>query len=109
MRIVRVTDDSPADVAGLEPGDRIMRIDGAAVAGLAQALSRAVGRRRARRAVTLEICARGGRRPSSCRRSTARRRFSAPKALSPARVSGARVAEAPPRGQPRRSPSSTVG
>lgn len=31
LRVVRVTDDSPADVAGLEPGDQILRIDGAEV------------------------------------------------------------------------------
>lgn len=29
--MLRVSDDSPADVAGLEPGDRIVRIDGAEV------------------------------------------------------------------------------
>jgi S1-C subfamily serine protease len=41
VRVVRVTDDSPADVAGLQPGDRILRIDGTEVrslAGLWQAL-----------------------------------------------------------------------
>jgi serine protease Do len=31
VRIVRVNTDSPADVAGLEPGDRIVRIDGVEV------------------------------------------------------------------------------
>jgi S1-C subfamily serine protease len=35
LRVVRVTDDSPADVAGLEVGDRILRIDGTEVASLA--------------------------------------------------------------------------
>jgi S1-C subfamily serine protease len=34
VRIVRVSEDSPADVAGLQPGDRIVRIDGASVTGL---------------------------------------------------------------------------
>lgn len=34
VRVVRVSTDSPADVAGLQPGDRIVRIDGAAVATL---------------------------------------------------------------------------
>lgn len=34
VRVVRVTEDSPADVAGLEPGDLITRIDGQAVSGL---------------------------------------------------------------------------
>ena len=41
LRIVRVNDDSPADVAGLQAGDRILRIDGTevrALAGLWQAL-----------------------------------------------------------------------
>ena len=35
VRVMRVSDDSPADVAGLEPGDRIVRIDGTAVTDLA--------------------------------------------------------------------------
>lgn len=35
VRVLRVTDDSPADVAGLEPGDRIVMIDGTPVAALA--------------------------------------------------------------------------
>ena len=34
VRVARVTDDSPADVAGLRPGDRIVRIDGTEVSGL---------------------------------------------------------------------------
>jgi S1-C subfamily serine protease len=34
VRITRVSDDSPADVAGLRAGDRIVRVDGAAVNGL---------------------------------------------------------------------------
>ncbi len=41
IRVVRVSDDSPADVAGLAVGDRILRIDGTEVqtlAGLWQAL-----------------------------------------------------------------------
>ena len=41
IRVVRVSDDSPADVAGLEVGDRILRIDGTEVdtlAGLWKAL-----------------------------------------------------------------------
>lgn len=36
IRIVRVNDDSPADVAGLQVGDRILGIDGVAVAQLEQ-------------------------------------------------------------------------
>ncbi len=35
IRVVRVNDDSPADVAGLQVGDRILRIDGAEVRTLA--------------------------------------------------------------------------
>ena len=35
VRVVRVAEDSPADVAGLEPGDRIMAIDGTPVGALA--------------------------------------------------------------------------
>jgi S1-C subfamily serine protease len=35
VRVVRVSDDSPAQQAGLRPGDRIERIDGQQVAGLA--------------------------------------------------------------------------
>jgi S1-C subfamily serine protease len=35
LRVVRITDDSPADVAGLQEGDRILRIDGTEVRALA--------------------------------------------------------------------------
>jgi S1-C subfamily serine protease len=34
VRVVRVNSDSPADVAGLEAGDRIVRIDGVEVNAL---------------------------------------------------------------------------
>ena len=34
VKIIRITADSPADVAGLKPGDRILRIDGTEVASL---------------------------------------------------------------------------
>ena len=34
VRVVRVTSDSPAEVAGMEPGDRIVRIDGTDVKAL---------------------------------------------------------------------------
>ena len=34
VRVVRVTEDSPADVAGLEVGDQILALDGQAVTGL---------------------------------------------------------------------------
>ena len=36
VKVVRVNDDSPADVAGLQAGDRILRIDGTAVRSLDQ-------------------------------------------------------------------------
>jgi serine protease Do len=36
IRIVRIADDSPADVAGLQPGDEILRIDGVDVTRLEQ-------------------------------------------------------------------------
>ncbi|MFN0182234.1 MAG: S1C family serine protease [Aquabacterium sp.] len=36
VHVVRVNDDSPADVAGLQNGDRIVRIDGREVGALAQ-------------------------------------------------------------------------
>ena len=35
VRVLRVSDDSPADLAGLEAGDHILRIDGVAVQSLA--------------------------------------------------------------------------
>ena len=55
LRIVRVTEDSPADVAGLQPGDRILRIDGEPVQALG-ALWQALWRGGAsERAVTLDI------------------------------------------------------
>ena len=34
VRVVRVSDDSPAEVAGVQPGDRIVRIDGTSVNAL---------------------------------------------------------------------------
>ncbi|MFY9513428.1 MAG: S1C family serine protease [Rubrivivax sp.] len=55
IRIVRVTDDSPADVAGLQPGDRILRIDGVAVDKLEGLWKRLWSGSRAERAVDLEI------------------------------------------------------
>ena len=59
VRIVRVTDDSPADVAGLEAGDQILRLDGRPVPTL-EALWRALWQGTgSRRAVQLEI-ERGG-------------------------------------------------
>ncbi len=61
LRIVRVNDDSPADVAGLQAGDRILRIDGVAVDKLETLWKRLWSGDRAERAVELEI-ERAGRR-----------------------------------------------
>ena len=55
VRIVRVSEDSPADVAGLEAGDQILRIDGAAVQGLAQLWQQLWSQPAAERAVRLAI------------------------------------------------------
>ena len=55
VRVMRVSDDSPADVAGLEPGDFIVRIDGTSVWRLEQfykALWRGVS---PEREITLDI------------------------------------------------------
>ncbi len=55
VRVVRVTDDSPADVAGLEAGDRILSLDGQPVATLS-ALWKALWQQPgSRRAVQLQI------------------------------------------------------
>jgi serine protease Do len=55
VRIVRVNDDSPADVAGLQVGDRILRIDGLPVQRLDE-LWKALWRpERAEREVSLDI------------------------------------------------------
>ncbi len=59
VRVLRVNDDSPADVAGLQPGDRILRLDGAAVAGLAQLYKTLWAGGAPERAVTLEILREG--------------------------------------------------
>ncbi len=61
VRIVRVTDDSPADVAGLERGDRIIAIDGTPVAALAVLWKTLWATAPAARSVRLEI-QRGSRR-----------------------------------------------
>jgi len=55
VRIVRVNEDSPADVAGLEVGDRILAIDGQAVAGLGELWKRLWAGGAPERAVQLEI------------------------------------------------------
>jgi serine protease Do len=36
VRVLRVNDDSPADAAGLQPGDRIVRLDGTEIGALEQ-------------------------------------------------------------------------
>jgi S1-C subfamily serine protease len=59
VRVLRVNDDSPADVAGLQVGDRIMRIDGAAVGGLAQLYQSLWSGGAPERAVKLEILREG--------------------------------------------------
>jgi serine protease Do len=55
LRIVRVNEDSPADVAGLERGDRILRIDGRTVAKLESLWKALWSGGSAERAVTLDI------------------------------------------------------
>ena len=54
LRVLRVQDDSPAEVAGLQPGDRILRVDGLTVGSLA-ALWKALWAGAAERPVQLEI------------------------------------------------------
>jgi S1-C subfamily serine protease len=55
VRVTNVSEDSPADVAGLQPGDRIVRIDGAEVSGL-EVLWKTLWRsERPERDVTLDI------------------------------------------------------
>jgi serine protease Do len=58
VQVVRVTRDSPADRAGLQPGDRILRIDGTEVAGL-EALYKTLWRDPPEREITLDV-RRGG-------------------------------------------------
>jgi serine protease Do len=55
LRVLRVSDDSPADVAGLQPGDRIRRLDGTRVTVLADLWRALWADPRAERAVELEI------------------------------------------------------
>lgn len=60
VRVVRVTDDSPADVAGLLVGDRIVGIDGVAVRSLDQLWTTLWRNGPAEREVRLEIQRDGG-------------------------------------------------
>lgn len=55
LRVLRVSDDSPADVAGLRPGDRIRHLDGKRVGTLAQLWQTLWADPRSERAVELEI------------------------------------------------------
>jgi S1-C subfamily serine protease len=60
VRVVRVNDDSPADVAGLQAGDQIERIDGTEVHTLAE-LWQALWKGRAEREVRLDVLRAGSR------------------------------------------------
>lgn len=55
VRVLRVSDDSPAADAGLQPGDRIERIDGAAVQSLEQLWKQLWNGGQPERTVTLDI------------------------------------------------------
>jgi len=55
LRVVRITDDSPADVAGLQVGDRILRIDGTEVHALGPLWQALWAGGAAARQVTLDI------------------------------------------------------
>ena len=59
VRVVRVNNDSPAEVAGLEPGDRIVRIDGTEVKALAVLWTTLWSGGAPEREVTLDIERRG--------------------------------------------------
>jgi C-terminal processing protease CtpA/Prc len=61
LRVVRVSDDSPADVAGLLVGDRILRIDDVAVRTLDQLWLTLWRNGPAEREVRLEIQRDGGK------------------------------------------------
>ncbi len=55
LRVLRVSDDSPAEVAGLQPGDLIRRVDGTRVKALAELWRALWADPRPERAVALEI------------------------------------------------------
>lgn len=55
VQVMRVNNDSPAEVAGLQPGDRIERIDGATVQSLEQLWKQLWNGGQAEREVTLDI------------------------------------------------------
>jgi serine protease Do len=54
VRVMRVTRDGPADQAGLQPGDQILRVDGSEVSGL-ESLYKSLWRNAPEREVALEI------------------------------------------------------
>jgi serine protease Do len=54
VRVIRVSRDSPAEDAGLQPGDRIMSIDGTAVTQL-ETLYKTLWRSAVERDVVLEV------------------------------------------------------
>lgn len=70
VRVVRVSRDSPAELAGLAPGDRIVRIDGVEVASL-ESFYKSLWRDGAERDVQLEV-QRGGTAKEVTVRSTDR-------------------------------------
>lgn len=59
VRVLRVTTDSPADVAGVQPGDRITRVDGQRVTALSQLWLGLWANSTPERPVELEIVRRG--------------------------------------------------
>ena len=70
VRVVRVNSDSPADVAGLEPGDRIVRIDGTG-SRRSKCCGDAVARRPGRARSRLEIVRKGEAQTLKLQRWTA--------------------------------------
>ncbi|MFM7533602.1 MAG: S1C family serine protease [Rubrivivax sp.] len=61
LRVVRVNDDSPADVAGLQTGDTIEKVDGVAVQGLAALYQTLWSKGPPEREVVLEVLREGSR------------------------------------------------
>ena len=61
LRVVRVNDDSPADVAGLQPGDTIEKVDGMPVQGLAALYQALWSKGPPEREVVLDVLREGSR------------------------------------------------
>jgi S1-C subfamily serine protease len=61
LRVMRVNDDSPADVAGLLPGDTIERVDGVPVQGLAALYQALWSKGPPEREVVLDVLREGSR------------------------------------------------